>query len=69
LATASVQKAFSLPATKELSPVSDFYDDIWCTFEWLENAFGFERSMVISDNEDRLTAWEPGVRFSASTPH
>jgi uncharacterized glyoxalase superfamily protein PhnB len=31
-----------------------FYKDPWSALDWLENAFGFERTMVISDREGRL---------------
>jgi uncharacterized glyoxalase superfamily protein PhnB len=31
-----------------------FYKDPWAALDWLEQAFGFERSMVISDAEGRL---------------
>jgi uncharacterized glyoxalase superfamily protein PhnB len=31
-----------------------FYRDPWAALDWLEKAFGFERSMVISDKDGRL---------------
>ena len=31
-----------------------FYKDPWKALDWLEQAFGFERTMVISDNEGNL---------------
>jgi uncharacterized glyoxalase superfamily protein PhnB len=31
-----------------------FYRDPWAALDWLEKAFGFERSMVISDQDGRL---------------
>lgn len=31
-----------------------FYRDPWAALAWLEKAFGFERSMVISDKDDNL---------------
>jgi uncharacterized glyoxalase superfamily protein PhnB len=31
-----------------------FYRDPWAALEWLEKAFGFGRSMVISDKAGRL---------------
>jgi len=31
-----------------------FYRDPWAAIDWLEKAFGFERSMVISDSDDGL---------------
>jgi uncharacterized glyoxalase superfamily protein PhnB len=31
-----------------------FYRDPWAALDWLEKAFGFERSMVISDRDGRL---------------
>ena len=31
-----------------------FYRDPWAALAWLEQAFGFERSMVISDAEGKL---------------
>ncbi|QPC89133.1 VOC family protein [Mesorhizobium sp. INR15] len=38
-----------------------FYRDPWAALAWLEAAFGFERSMVISDAEGRLVHSE--MRF------
>ena len=31
-----------------------FYRDPWAALDWLEKAFGFERSMVITDKDGRL---------------
>jgi uncharacterized glyoxalase superfamily protein PhnB len=31
-----------------------FYQDPWAALDWLEKAFGFERSMVISDKDGKL---------------
>jgi uncharacterized glyoxalase superfamily protein PhnB len=31
-----------------------FYKDPWAALEWLEKAFGFERSMVITDKDGNL---------------
>lgn len=31
-----------------------FYRDPWAAMDWLEKAFGFERSMVITDQDGRL---------------
>jgi uncharacterized glyoxalase superfamily protein PhnB len=31
-----------------------FYKDPFAALDWLEKAFGFERSMVISDQEEKL---------------
>ncbi len=31
-----------------------FYRDPWAAIDWLEKAFGFERSLVISDNDGDL---------------
>jgi uncharacterized glyoxalase superfamily protein PhnB len=31
-----------------------YYNDPWAALDWLEKAFGFERSMVISDSDGRL---------------
>ncbi|MDQ6870077.1 MAG: VOC family protein [Pseudomonadota bacterium] len=31
-----------------------FYKDPWAALDWLENAFGFERSMVISNKDGNL---------------
>lgn len=31
-----------------------FYKDPWAALDWLERAFGFERSMVISDKDGNL---------------
>ncbi len=31
-----------------------FYDDPWAALDWLERAFGFERSMVITDQDGEL---------------
>jgi uncharacterized glyoxalase superfamily protein PhnB len=31
-----------------------FYRDPWAALDWLEKAFGFERSMVISEKDGRL---------------
>jgi uncharacterized glyoxalase superfamily protein PhnB len=38
-----------------------FYRDPWAALDWLESAFGFERSMVISDKDGRLAHAE--MRF------
>jgi uncharacterized glyoxalase superfamily protein PhnB len=38
-----------------------FYRDPWAALDWLEKAFGFERSMVISDQDGRLAHAE--MRF------
>lgn len=38
-----------------------FYKDAWAALDWLEKAFGFERSMVISDAQDNLAHAE--MRF------
>lgn len=38
-----------------------FYKDPWAALDWLEKAFGFERSMVISDKDGRLAHAE--MRF------
>jgi uncharacterized glyoxalase superfamily protein PhnB len=38
-----------------------FYRDPWAALDWLEKAFGFERSMVISDKDGRLAHAE--MRF------
>jgi uncharacterized glyoxalase superfamily protein PhnB len=38
-----------------------FYLDPWAALDWLEKAFGFERSMVISDQDGRLAHAE--MRF------
>src|SRR5271156_4862078 len=38
-----------------------FYAEPWGALEWLEKAFGFERCMVISDNEGKLAHSE--LRF------
>jgi len=42
-----------------------FYKDPWAALDWLEMAFGFERSMVISDSEGNLGHGE--MRFGDST--
>ena len=39
-----------------------FYRDPWAAMDWLEKAFGFERSMVITDQDGRLGHAE--MRFS-----
>jgi uncharacterized glyoxalase superfamily protein PhnB len=31
-----------------------FYKEPWAALDWLEQAFGFERSMVITDKEGNL---------------
>ena len=36
-----------------------FYRDPWAALDWLEKAFGFERSMVISDQDGRLADFIP----------
>jgi uncharacterized glyoxalase superfamily protein PhnB len=41
-----------------------FYKDPWAALDWLENAFGFERSMVITDKDGRLGHSE--MRFGDS---
>jgi uncharacterized glyoxalase superfamily protein PhnB len=33
---------------------SIFYRDPWAALDWLEKAFGFERSIVVTDSEGRL---------------
>ncbi|MGH6888079.1 MAG: VOC family protein [Rhizomicrobium sp.] len=38
-----------------------FYRGPWAALEWLEKAFGFERSMVITDNDGKLAHSE--LRF------
>jgi len=38
-----------------------FYADPWAALDWLEAAFGFERSMVVSDAEGKLVHSE--MRF------
>jgi uncharacterized glyoxalase superfamily protein PhnB len=38
-----------------------FYKDPWAALDWLEKAFGFERSMVISDKDANLSHSE--MRF------
>jgi uncharacterized glyoxalase superfamily protein PhnB len=38
-----------------------YYRDPWAALDWLEKAFGFERSMVISDKDGRLAHAE--MRF------
>ncbi len=38
-----------------------FYKDPWKALDWLEQAFGFERSMVITDNDGNLAHSE--MRF------
>jgi uncharacterized glyoxalase superfamily protein PhnB len=38
-----------------------FYKDTWAALDWLEKAFGFERSMVISDKDGKLAHAE--MRF------
>ncbi|HEY3777755.1 MAG TPA: VOC family protein [Rhizomicrobium sp.] len=38
-----------------------FYRDPWAALEWLEKAFGFERSMVITDKDGKLAHAE--MRF------
>lgn len=35
-----------------------FYNDPWAALDWLEKAFGFERSMVITDQEGNLAHCE-----------
>ncbi|CAB3775972.1 VOC family protein [Pararobbsia alpina] len=40
------------------------YKDPWAALDWLERAFGFERTMVISDAEGRLAHSE--MRFGDS---
>lgn len=37
-----------------------FYKDPWKALDWLEQAFGFERTMVISDNDGNLGHAEMG---------
>lgn len=37
-----------------------FYKDPWRALEWLETAFGFERTMVISDKDGQLAHAEMG---------
>jgi uncharacterized glyoxalase superfamily protein PhnB len=41
-----------------------FYKDPWAALEWLEKAFGFQRSMVISDKDGKLGHAE--MRFGDS---
>ena len=41
-----------------------FYKDPWAALDWLENAFGFERSMVITYKDGRLGHSE--MRFGDS---
>jgi uncharacterized glyoxalase superfamily protein PhnB len=41
-----------------------FYRDPWAALEWLEKAFGFERSMVITGNDGKLAHSE--LRFGDS---
>jgi uncharacterized glyoxalase superfamily protein PhnB len=41
-----------------------FYKDPWAALDWLENAFGFERSMVITDKDGKLGHSE--MRFGDS---
>ena len=41
-----------------------FYKDPWSALDWLEKAFGFERSMVITDKDGRLGHSE--MRFGDS---
>jgi len=41
-----------------------FYKDPWAALDWLEAAFGFERSMVVSDAEAKLVHAE--MRFGDS---
>jgi uncharacterized glyoxalase superfamily protein PhnB len=31
-----------------------FYKDPWAALDWLEKAFGFERTMVITDKDGKL---------------
>jgi uncharacterized glyoxalase superfamily protein PhnB len=31
-----------------------FYKDPWAAFDWLEKAFGFERTMVVTDKDGKL---------------
>src|SRR5712691_9701292 len=41
-----------------------FYKDPWAALDWLEKAFGFERSMVITDKDGKLSHSE--MRFGDS---
>jgi uncharacterized glyoxalase superfamily protein PhnB len=41
-----------------------FYKDPWAALDWLEKAFGFERSMVITDKDGKLGHSE--MRFGDS---
>jgi uncharacterized glyoxalase superfamily protein PhnB len=41
-----------------------FYKDPWAALDWLEKAFGFERTMVISDKDGKLSHAE--MRFGDS---
>jgi hypothetical protein len=42
-----------------------FYKNPWAALDWLEKAFGFERSMVITDKDGNLGHSE--MRFGDST--
>ena len=42
------------PSPRQSLASAVFYRDPWAALDWLEKAFGFERSMVITDNEGRL---------------
>jgi len=42
------------PFRRPALAASVFYQDPWAALEFLEQAFGFERSMVITDKEGRL---------------
>lgn len=42
-----------------------FYKDPWAALDWLEKAFGFERSMVITDQDGNLAHSE--MRFGNGT--
>ncbi len=44
-----------------------FYKDPWAALDWLEKAFGFERSMVITDKDGNLGHSE--MRFGDGTIH
>ncbi|MGK9167304.1 VOC family protein [Inquilinus limosus] len=49
------------PASRPALTAGVFYKDPWAALDWLEKAFGFERSMVITDQDGNLAHSE--MRF------